>query len=96
MNTHDTLAVDLLNWFGARRFNARDYYKAYHAGSRNDFPSMAERVDIRASLNAASVIVEWSPGPRGGEGWRLSRGGEQLALSLRQTAAARSDQHQAA
>ena len=81
MSTTTTLAVDLHGWFGAERFTARSFYKAYHAGSRDDFPSTEDLADIRNTLDTASSIVERAPGPRGGEAWRLTPEGLRTALA---------------
>lgn len=83
MTPDENLAVDLLNWFGSRRFTARDYYRHYHAGSRDDFPSSTDLTEIRTRLDGATRLTTRSPGPRGGEGWQLSAHGVQVAERLR-------------
>ncbi len=83
MTADESLAVDLLNWFGTRRFTARDYYRHYHAGSRDDFPTASDLDEIRTRLAAVPRLAPRSPGPRGGEGWQLSSYGVQFAQRLR-------------
>lgn len=69
MNQDPRLRDNLIATFGAERFTVRDLWRKFHR--RSFFPTEEFIEEWKRDLARLSFI-EPAPGPRGGEGWRVS------------------------